>query len=548
MELDFEGLGEKVNELKNNREKFFTVSSENKRDLIQEDSDLRDEIFRRLLTSTRVSKEIIKRQENEIRFLKKRQRELKEERWVDITESQNDLFGTKATQSLFRKDLNAKQRKKVDRQLKEAEKKLQEYQKSRNEKLDENVREDIQKLASWNPYKPNHPAEFFDPKWMFGVEKFDIVIGNPPYVQVRNTSEKLKKIYPKSKYYKYAKGGRLNLYQFFIPASSFLVKEKGIVCLITQNSILSEDTAINTRKFIFENSKPIEFVSFPERDNRQKRVFEGVKMSVAISLFQKHSKIKEDNEFTVKTYEERHMLNMFCINLTKSDVRSVYPNKLIIPMARKQTWRLLQKFHIIENKINFRAQAGEIDMSKYKKYFHKTTGIRVYTGAQILRYKTTNTPSQGSVIYLPNNFVPQTPKTQARFKNRIVLQRITGVDSKRRLVMTIIPPNSLCANSTNFITFNNEEEQLFSLGVLNSKYINFIFKITSTNTNITTTELNNLKIPNYSEMIANNVKKILVKKSNNEDTTILEKEVDKLVYELYELTDEEIEFIEKKTE
>ncbi|WP_460192669.1 Eco57I restriction-modification methylase domain-containing protein [Thermosynechococcus sp. FA-CM-4201] len=36
-------------------------------------------------------------------------------------------------------------------------------------------------VAKWNPYNQNSSATFFDPKWMFGVEKFDIIISNPPY-------------------------------------------------------------------------------------------------------------------------------------------------------------------------------------------------------------------------------------------------------------------------------------------------------------------------------------------------------------------------------
>ena len=44
-------------------------------------------------------------------------------------------------------------------------------------------------LASWKPFS-NESNEWFDPFWMYGVEKFDIVIGNPPYVEAK----KLKKI------------------------------------------------------------------------------------------------------------------------------------------------------------------------------------------------------------------------------------------------------------------------------------------------------------------------------------------------------------------
>ena len=45
-------------------------------------------------------------------------------------------------------------------------------------------------LAAWDPYDQNASAPFFDPEWMFGVrDKFDVVIGNPPYVRADEQSE-----------------------------------------------------------------------------------------------------------------------------------------------------------------------------------------------------------------------------------------------------------------------------------------------------------------------------------------------------------------------
>ncbi|MDX9799504.1 MAG: hypothetical protein RBT05_11685, partial [Bacteroidales bacterium] len=41
-------------------------------------------------------------------------------------------------------------------------------------------------LASWDPYNQNASNSFFDPEWMFGIKDgFDIVIGNPPYLESR---------------------------------------------------------------------------------------------------------------------------------------------------------------------------------------------------------------------------------------------------------------------------------------------------------------------------------------------------------------------------
>ena len=50
-----------------------------------------------------------------------------------------------------------------------------------------------EKLATWNPYDQNTAAEFFDREWMFDIrDGFDIVIGNPPYVD----SEMMTRIQP----------------------------------------------------------------------------------------------------------------------------------------------------------------------------------------------------------------------------------------------------------------------------------------------------------------------------------------------------------------
>ncbi|MCI6479147.1 MAG: SAM-dependent methyltransferase [Spirochaetia bacterium] len=50
-------------------------------------------------------------------------------------------------------------------------------------------KENASMISTWDPYDKNRSAEFFDAEWMFGIKDgFDIVIGNPPYVESRNSS------------------------------------------------------------------------------------------------------------------------------------------------------------------------------------------------------------------------------------------------------------------------------------------------------------------------------------------------------------------------
>lgn len=323
---------------------------------------------------------------------------------------------------------------------------------------------------------------------------FDILIGNPPYYQLREIDPSLQEQYKESKYFEFAKGGRLNVFQFFVPLAIQNTKYEGIICLITQNSILGEETAKNNRQYLFTNTEIIRFDSFPERDNTKTRVFEPVKMSVAISLLRK--KPTENNPFRIYVWKEKQMLNKTELLTTKNEIRDLFPNNLIIPLVSQATMDILKKIKTFQNGYFINCSAGEIDMTKYKNKFNRDKdGYRVYTGAQVLRYHTTDDPSQGEVLFLKEKLVPKTGKSINFLNERIVMQRITGVDSEIRLIMTIIPPNSLCANSVNFIANSDYNKLRYELAILNSSIINRYFKYTSTNTNITTTEINNIPIP-----------------------------------------------------
>ncbi len=380
---------------------------------------------------------------------------------------------------------------------------------------------------------------------------FDITIGNPPYNELRDLDLSMQTALKSSRYYDYAKGGRLNMFQFFYPLAIDISRDNGIVSMITQNSILAEDSALGNRKLFFTQTDILSIDSFPERDNKQLRVFESAKMSVCICTLRKNKQPDNCSIIPIKVWHSRFMQDKHELNITVEEITEMYPEDFIIPISSNEKFSILKdikkksQYHII-------ASAGEIDMTKYKSKFNNIgLGTRVITGAQIQRYYITDTPSQGDVIYIDNQNKPRlSSKRELEVSNpRIVLQRITGVDSKVRIISTLINGNVYCANSTNYIASDNSINIKYLLGVLNSSLVNFFIKQTSTNTNITAKVLNSIPIivpsAKMKEAIIRIVDYILIIKSLSSDVIIdqyvdndviarqFENIIDALVYELY---------------
>ena len=374
---------------------------------------------------------------------------------------------------------------------------------------------------------------------------FDIVIGNPPYNEIRDLDVSVQEALKTTQYYEHAKGGRLNMFQFFYPLAIDVIKEGGIISLITQNSILAESSTFGNRKLFLDRTDILSIDSFPERDNTKTRVFESVKMSVCICTLKRKDVPNKDLVIPITVWHSKYMNENHHIDIKKKELVDIYPDEYIFPISSNENFEILKKL-IAKKEYSIVASAGEIDMTKYRTYFNLTrNGSRVLTGAQVLRYSITDTPSQGEVYYLENKYQNFSTKRANEIQNpRIVLQRITGVDSKIRIIATYSENCYLCANSTNYIVPDRNVDSLYLLGIINSKLINFFVKQTSTNTNITSKVIASFPViisnKDVETTISRFVADILYAKQNACDTSTLEEEIDLLVYHLYGLTYNEV--------
>jgi len=381
-------------------------------------------------------------------------------------------------------------------------------------------------------------------KDVFDQGGFDIVIGNPPYGELRDLSADLQRATSLSKYHEYAKGGRVNLFQYFYPLGVDISCKGGIVSLIVQNSLLSEDTTIKNREFILGNSRIIHIDSFPERYDVKKRVFESVTMSVCICMLSHES--AADYTIPIDIWKDKYKSEGTHLRINKSEIKSLYPESLIFPSCDEKSLKLLIK---IKQKAGFviHAQAGEVDMTKYNPMFTQNTAdVRIITGSNVGQYKIATDGSFGKNFLLPMRYVNTISRANIRQVQRIVLQRITGVNAKYRFQGGLLSEPCLCANSTNYISASNNDIDLYYLlAVLNAHLLTYYDKLTNTNANITAKVLNNLPIPSFDKQNATCLKLVEISQmaSNSNSFGTYESQIDELVYDLYGLSEDEKQIV-----
>ena len=113
-----------------------------------------------------------------------------------------------------------------------------------------------------------------------GRNGFDIVIGNPPYIQLQNNGGELAKIYQGYGFKGFARTG--DIYCLFYERGYQLLREGGHLCYITSNKWMRAGYGEKIRGFLADNTNPILLVDFAGI-----KVFEGATVDTNILLFSK---------------------------------------------------------------------------------------------------------------------------------------------------------------------------------------------------------------------------------------------------------------------
>ena len=423
---------------------------------------------------------------------------------------------------------------------------------------------------NWREKKPfNWEQEFKD---IMANRGFDIVIGNPPYVTYQMSSEE-KEFY--KNLYASSISGKINTYRLFVHRALMVIKENGLFAFIIPNTWMSDKNASNFRKMLLANFRIIAVHIFGEK------VFREVTQATTILVMQKDASAGEkDYDIRIKLAETPEDLEGEEVLVKLSDVLfDKNGDRVFVATFAPSSYRLKRKTEgrsarlaeIIEG-----VHTGEVQMDLYAESIFDKGGkgkFPLIRGRNISRYHIDLADRRLGAKWFtpPEGFV----RGKNAMKKRILVLRRSNIAQAQRIKAGLLDSVSeqspiFAENGVNFIlTKENNYSEKYILGLLNSKLLNWLFKLSSSNTQINALDLLQLPIrridfDNPSEKKMHDDLVALVDKMlelnkrlapirntpcNERDELRREinrtdNEIDNLVYGLYELTEEERKIVE----
>lgn len=400
--------------------------------------------------------------------------------------------------------------------------------------------ETAQLLAQWDPYDQNTSSPFFDKEWMFDItEGFDVVIGNPPYVQCPKGifSEEL---------FPYSEGkdkGKQNLYKVFVENSYNLLKDNGVASMIVQSSLMCDISSQYTRELLLTKTKINHIIEFPKKaKTKEGQVFENVLQGTCVYNFIK-TPPEKDTAFSVSIDNDSTTISkLFFEKLNQDDLINIYPLGYFIPLVSFGDYSLIKKITSSSKFLSSYLKSisqGDLNLTSNANYFGPDlTSVKLYRGKNINKYYLINQVDEFIFDDFKIDIVKMNLENQF-----IVLQEITGTTDKYRIHATLTKVNEkyLFGHTANKLLLKDSNLNLIVLSILNSKLIDWYFRKTSTNNHVMGYEIKQfpIKIPKNIKSFNIIVEEIFNQKLNFQDTTALEHQIDVMVYYLYDLTYEE---------
>lgn len=373
-----------------------------------------------------------------------------------------------------------------------------------------------------------------------GKSGFDIVIGNPPYVNFANIKSAEYRTILKEKFY--STKNKCDLYAFFIEFGFDILNDSGIITYIVPHTWKATDSFSRLREILFKRHSVKQIV------NLDMGVFDAIVQPLIM--------------LAVNRYEENSFINIFNSDFTLNS--SIITEEILASPA----YIIDTTSSSLEKNIFKKIEEGSLPLSDFIRFSRgiKTSDDKrfiineqrnsdckkVYRGRNLKAYQLN---WNGEYIWYRPDLMRQkvgcVPHTKEFFDvpEKLVTQR---VNSSRQLLVAYDNQQNYFLDTTNvssYSTWDGKTPLKYLCGLLNSKLINFWYCKKYLMPTIGGYELHSIPVKtinNYDTFIS--LVDWAISAAQNNNLIVLSKkmkEIDEIVYDIYGLTEAEIKVIEE---
>ncbi len=389
---------------------------------------------------------------------------------------------------------------------------------------------------------------------------FDAVIGNPPYIRVHRLSN-TEKTYFWKRYETFV--AKSDLYACFIEKSVSLVRPGGRISFITPNTWTSLESFTNLRKFVLKHTSIEQLVKTPDKVFRDATVKTFIFMLRKLSI---HNEVGERQAHIRKLTERGEVQDTGSI--AQRDMETAHLHNLLLhseDAAPTLFAKCTQSGRVVGSAVQFFYGFKTGDDAKFLALEKLTDFHQPYVrSGDISRYCTLS--ATGFVDYRPDvmkaHRATARPGDTTRFSRPKVLVARMGKD----LIATFDDTGILVKDAMLLLSPTDDAQQLKILtGILNSRLLQYLYQNHFATIDVLKNALVALPLPHISNTdsirYSNQVKELvehmltlykqLTSARTNQDKNIIQrqieaidKQIDRLVYQLYDLTEEEIQIVD----
>lgn len=420
---------------------------------------------------------------------------------------------------------------------------------------------------------------------------FDIVIGNPPYIMEDENKKAFDGIHKFECYQ-----GKTDIWHLFTCKGIELLKDNGIISYIAKNQWLNSSSASKMRKSIYSNTELKYIIDFGSN-----LMFENADVQTMIFLAQKNNQNKT-HKINYYKFEKQNIKNIKLSLKTKKidfilkEVIKDFDEKDNLTFSSKENELILAKvdnmknfefdekkeviqgiiggpdkaFIVKENELNnFNENEKEyLKMlhTNTKKFFTPNSNQYIfYLSKKNFDDKDINDYPNIKSFFEPNKKILESAKIKYKTPNKLYFYLHRERDenffkegdkivfSARTKSSNFTFTNQPFYGSRNlFFIKSNRVNLKYITALLNSKLFYFYMKerLKHTGDLLQIDKNQFMKVPLYVSKdiraFENLVDEIMELKEKNQDTSELEAKIDKMVYELYGLSENEIRVVEAK--